>query len=292
MESMLDIPFYMHHALQQSPHEEWNDEPPTDPFWGSPHQNTYVGPRAKWLLASALHSLNLNFDDEIAIITTSQDTYVSTCVSVTAFNFAAINRIVTNKTKVVIVIYEFGYLDNTIVERINQWRASGITVIEDCAHIIGERICGRSVGSFGDFALYSLPKVLPAIAGGMLRTNYTVKLPTLTSDELDKTAHCRKAIEYYLPRFAWFNRKRKNLFALFSKKTFQNFTLHPACTEAIPTYIGFLSQSKKQIESAAPGIEWGATLRGDLLYLPNNPLIPHHFYIKAIRLLLNLHNYK
>src|ERR1700733_3274195 len=64
------------------------------PFDSSRHE--YWGPAGRWLLGSWLGRLGLDRSDVITILTTSQEQYVSICVSVTAFNHAAVARVVTD----------------------------------------------------------------------------------------------------------------------------------------------------------------------------------------------------
>src|SRR5262249_26289220 len=145
--------------------EEIYSSPVGDPFGGAPALS-YLGPRARWLYNAVLASLDLKRTDEIAILTTTQDVYVSICVSVPAFNYCRIARTVTEATKVVVIIHEFGYAFPDLAARVSEWRARGITIIEDCAHVVGLALDGGFVGSFGDYALFSLSKILPTPVGG------------------------------------------------------------------------------------------------------------------------------
>jgi dTDP-4-amino-4,6-dideoxygalactose transaminase len=45
--------------------------------------------------------------------------------------------------------------------------AHGLVMIEDCARALGARIAGRLVGSFGHYAMFSLPKCAPVRTGGL-----------------------------------------------------------------------------------------------------------------------------
>lgn len=48
---------------------------------------------------------------------------------------------------------------------------SGMVLVEDCALSLFSEVDGRSVGSFGDYAVFCLYKTLPTIDGGMLVQN-------------------------------------------------------------------------------------------------------------------------
>ena len=69
-----------------------------------------------------------------------------------------------------IVIHELGYVDTSFPDRCKEWRTRGIKVLEDCAHVAGVSVGSGKVGDFGDAALFSLCKVIPAPVGGLLRT--------------------------------------------------------------------------------------------------------------------------
>ncbi len=47
----------------------------------------------------------------------------------------------------------------------------GVTLIEDCAHTINGYYKGRRLGSIGDYALFSIHKILSTENGGMLQIN-------------------------------------------------------------------------------------------------------------------------
>ena len=47
----------------------------------------------------------------------------------------------------------------------------GLALIEDCAHALFSRLGDRSLGTFGDLAIFSPWKSLPLPDGGLLRVN-------------------------------------------------------------------------------------------------------------------------
>lgn len=252
--------------------------PEGDPFAGDGMPCQYVGPTGRWLLAGLLSSLGLRREDEIAILTTSGETYVSTCVSVTAFNHARISRVVTPATRVVILIHEFGYVLDDAAARIARWQAEGITVIEDCAHVMGLRIDGATVGGLGDFALYSLPKLVPVESGGVLRARRALALPALSEAQKETTRRAAEAATTYLPKIGWLNRRRLENAAAIERHLPPRFARFRPSRRAVPWLFGMLSPERDAVVSATPEVEWGSTLRADLLYLSTNPLIAPEIY--------------
>lgn len=277
----IEIPIYMHSLLNEKWEELIKIEKESNPFRGSNFSYEYFGPRAQWLLSSVLSSLNLTRQDEIAILTTSDETYVTICVSIPSFNFAKISRVVTEKTKVVIVIHECGYIYPDIERKVEQWRAAGIAVIEDCAHIIGAEVNGRTVGSFGDYALFSLTKVIPGKAGGLLRTNHKIKLSSMNQNEQEVTKIGSKAANKYLSKYLFFNRRRIEKHqilkdGLVGKEFFETSLI------SVPYFTGIISNDKNKIQNLLAWVEWGATLRNNLLYIPTNPLVENVYYQNII----------
>ena len=273
MERRVKIPLLPAEAMTP----EWGSRlaamPDADPFGGQPGVQNYFGPSGRWLLDVALGSLGLERSDEITILTTSGETYVSTCVSVTAFNHCRIGRAPTASTRAIILIHEFGYVCDDVVRKIAEWQGRGITVIEDCAHVAGLDVEGAPIGSFGDFALFSLPKIVPAPSGGLLRTRRRLSLPGMTDDMEEATARGLQAAERYLGKVAGLNARRLENAAAIAKHLPSGARAFVPSSVAIPWVFGVLTKRRDAIRAAIPDVTWGATLRSDLLYVPTNPMI-------------------
>lgn len=276
---MFDIPIYMHTLLTSELEEEICDMEDEPFLEKGKFKDTYFGPRAAWLLSNILSSLELDRSDEIAILTTSGETYVSTCISITCFNFSKISRVVSKNTKVIILIHEFGWIMDDLEEKVKVWKENGICIIEDCAHIAGIKFDGKMVGEFGDFAIFSLPKIIPVTAGGLLKTNYKIKLKYMNLKEEHQMQQGLKSAEHYLPKINWFLNRKYKKYKL-AKIFFDTLIFEPS-ERGCPFFICLLedriSEKKKSIE----GIEFGATLNMNKLFIPNNPLVTdEQYYIK------------
>jgi len=269
----IKIPIFTYSLLTPALKHKIEAQTDGDPFSDSQPMKEYYGPNAKWLLDGVLRHLNILRKDEIAILTTSDERYVSTCVSITCFNYAKISRVVGPNTKVVIVIHEFGYVYPDINNYVNKWKERGIVVIEDCAHIIGCDIDGKKVGSFGDYALFSLPKIIPARAGGLLRTTKNIKIPVLNSNLVQLTNIGIDDAEKYLPKYKFFNEGRLKRAELLKSQINGLHNIFEPSHPAVPYFLGIVTSEKSKIEASLPWIEFGATLRNDLVYIPTNPLV-------------------
>jgi dTDP-4-amino-4,6-dideoxygalactose transaminase len=134
----------------------------------------------------AINSLNLNDDDEII---TQANTYVATCFGVTnnnrklklvdidedtyQMNLLELERNITNKTKVVIIVHLTGSCCNMdeLMIIINKYN---LILIEDCSQSHGAYYKNKRLGSYGLFSTFSFypSKNLGAFGdGGAICTN-------------------------------------------------------------------------------------------------------------------------
>ncbi|MDG4654787.1 DegT/DnrJ/EryC1/StrS family aminotransferase, partial [Chryseobacterium arthrosphaerae] len=137
-------------------------------FFGKTHEYFLSGKEA---INQALRFYNLESNDEVLILTTTSNLYVSSCVTKEIEKFCQWSREKTNKTKLIFVIHEFGkvYPD---MERIKSYN---IPIIEDCAMSMLSNNSQHQTGQYGDFTIYSVPKFFPIQFGGILRINNNYK---------------------------------------------------------------------------------------------------------------------
>ncbi|MET3112920.1 hypothetical protein AAKU52_000639 [Pedobacter sp. CG_S7] len=132
-------------------------------------------------LNMALQSLNLNPNDIVSILTTSQNFYISGCVTREIEKFCKWDREVTSSTKVIFVNHEFGFPFGGMEEL----RNFNIPIIEDCAYSFSSQSKNSIVGHVGDFVIYSFPKFFPIQIGGMLAFRNNLELyKELPSEDL------------------------------------------------------------------------------------------------------------
>lgn len=118
-------------------------------------------------IEEALKNYNLSSSDIITILTTSQNFYISSCVTKTIEKFCKWNREITSATKVILVNHEFGYPYQNM-EKVVQL---GIPIIEDCCTTFFSQNNQQMIGHYGDFSVYSFPKMFPIQVGGILVSN-------------------------------------------------------------------------------------------------------------------------
>jgi hypothetical protein len=134
-----------------------------DNFFGKHHYFTRSG---KESIFQALCQYKLQPSDEVLIVTTTQNKYISTCVTSQIERICRWSRSMSDHTRLIFINHEFGY----ICEEVNQYKTYGLPIIEDMAYSL---FSGRDTlaGGQGDFTIYSLPKIFPVQMGGVLRVN-------------------------------------------------------------------------------------------------------------------------
>src|SRR5215831_13881044 len=120
-------------------------------------------------IALILEDCGLKPSDEVLVTTTFNKPNVSSCVTSTIFNYCKPSRVLSNSTRAVLVIHEFGVPHPQITELRSLCDDREIPLIEDCAHSVDSRWPdGSIVGSVGDYVIYSLPKIFPIASGGLV----------------------------------------------------------------------------------------------------------------------------
>lgn len=278
MASGLTIPILIRDAETIEWRERVAAAPDSHLFAGSEDWHEKFGPSGRWLIAAALAGQELKRTDEIAIVTTSDETYVSLCVSVTAFNFARISRVVTSATRVIILVHEFGLVLDDVTQRVADWKAAGITVFEDCAHLIGVTVDGAEIGTLGDVSFFSLPKIIPATSGGLMRSRTAVALPNMSPHEVRLTEDGKIAAQRYLLKIGYLNALRRRNADTIAACAPASLTRFLQGHKGLPWVYGLLHPAALKIKAAYPHVDWASTLRGDLLYLPTNPAVEPDSY--------------
>ena len=80
-------------------------------------------------------------------------------------------RIEHSNVKAVLLIHYFGFPQTSLCDIVELCKKRGIILIEDCAHTISSSFDGRRLGEFGDFSFFSIHKIVPSRAGGILQIN-------------------------------------------------------------------------------------------------------------------------
>lgn len=120
-------------------------------------------------LTNLLVHLGMSRKDELYITTTYDYPCVSSHVTSTVFNICKPSRVLTDATRAILVIHEFGVAHPNINKLLAIAAEGDLAVIEDCAHTFLSRTPeGRAVGTMGDWTLLSFPKYWPVVWGGAI----------------------------------------------------------------------------------------------------------------------------
>ena len=126
----------------------------------------------KTAIYKALEYYQLKKDDTVTILTTSNNFYISGCVTAEIEKFCNWSREMTPKTKVIFVNHEFGHPYENLVA-LKKYK---LPIIEDCAHTFFSKDENNTMGRIGDFVIYSFPKMFPIQIGGLLVSNIKTEI--------------------------------------------------------------------------------------------------------------------
>lgn len=143
-------------------------------------------------LALAYYKLKEN--DVVTILTTSQNFYISSCVTKEIEKFCKWSRKFETNTKLVFVNHEFGYpyLD------LRKLKDHKLPIIEDCAHSLFSKDKNNDIGQVGDFVIYSFPKIFPLQIGGLLVSNLPERIDNNNQIGKEGLRHIKNVLSYYI----------------------------------------------------------------------------------------------
>ena len=165
-------------------------------------------PKGRDALYAALCSYNLRKEDVVTVLTTSNNFYISKCVTGTIDKICKWNREVCPQTKVIVFNHEFGYPRRDIKE-VAQY---GLPIVEDCAHTFYDN--DPEIGRYSDYVVYSLPKAFPMQMGGILKTKK--KIDIVTDSKVEHYVFGNLSV--HLDKISEYENKRRTNFANYCKK--------------------------------------------------------------------------
>jgi rRNA-processing protein FCF1 len=193
----------------------------------------------KEAIAIALKHYNLKSEDVVTILTTSQNFYISSCVTKEIDKICKWNREILPETKLLFVNHEFGYP----YPQMDKLVALGLPIIEDCCTTFFSQDREEKVGKYGDFAVYSIPKFFPIQIGGILVSNKSDStLKSMLSTE--QRQHIVNVMSHSLKNVDEMLRKRKSNFE-YATKLYANtgFNLRFENDDAIIPYAMLLKNN-------------------------------------------------
>jgi hypothetical protein len=224
--------------------------------------------------------LSLEPAEEIYVTTTSNSPYVSGCVSSAIFKYCKPSRVLSPKTRAIVVIHEFGVPCKTVIQLKDLAQSRGIPLIEDCAHAIGSKIEGKEIGTIGDYAIFSLPKIFPVPYGGLLTGRNPVN-KDLSSLKAAKIEQLKPALGQVVPLHPQYAETRRQnyqyLTALFESANLKPF--FEVTADIVPYVFPLVTDNFEEIvEVISPWVE-------SYIWHGNNIVIlPVHQFVTSLQL--------
>lgn len=156
-------------------------------------QYTYNGREAIQL---ALEHYQLQPNDLVTILTTSQNFYISSCVTKKIESFCQWNREIVPETKLIFVNHEFGYPYPEMEKLV----ATGLPIIEDCCTTFFSQDESGKLGQYSDFSVFSFPKFLPLQIGGLLVNNVNHAVNQSSALDDNEKEHIQNVLSHYLKK--------------------------------------------------------------------------------------------
>ncbi len=235
-----------------------------------------------------MEHFKLSLEDEVYISTTTNSTYVVTCVSATLFNYAKISRVLTPKTKLIYVIHSFGFFNRDIFRLREIANKLNIPLVEDCAFAFDSITDNTLHGTIGDLTIYSLPKIFPIEYGGILsytkRYNFDKRMDSYLDEELKK----------WLPKLDALKERRK-LNYNYLLKNIKKPSIYSKISDENPFMFGFIDKNYDDIDNDFDNIyqtfskdkEFGRTHVKNEVHLPTNSFIDLNEYDEIINRINN-----
>ncbi len=172
--------------------------------------NYVVTVSGKAAISLALQNYNLQKDDNVLIITTTGNKYISSCVTKTIEQFCSWTRAYNEKTKLIFVNHEFGFPFTNW----QQLKDYNLPIVEDRAYSLFSTD-NKTTGLTGDFVIYSLPKWFPMQMGGILQSNSDVPLTDERQTETQQVL--LNLLNYHLSEKNQLIEKRRQNYECFTK---------------------------------------------------------------------------
>ena len=134
------------------------------------------------------------------------------------------------------------------------------------------------MGAFGDYAVFSLPKLLPMERGGILVMPEHGDIPATPAS----LSSIQEELNSLLPYLPWLSDRRKSCFSALRKTIAQFEPFFEMTKEITPFFFGIWTDRTPQIRLDFPNVDWGSTMHDNLLLVPTNPLITTQAIVEAV----------
>lgn len=221
----------------------------------------------------ALAYYNLQPDDVVTILTTTENFYISSCVTSEIEKFCRWSRKLETGTKVIFVNHEFGYPYKNLAAL----RSHGLPIIEDCCTTFFTEDKQTPMGAVGDFIVYSFPKFFPIQVGGLLVSNLKTPLhtPVVPTAELQ---YYKNVLSHYITNTDEILKARRQCYELLrsSLQELHLFERFPLTEGVVPSVFMF---KKGDVKIDLPELKtylWAHGIQCSVFYGEESFFIPAH----------------
>jgi len=169
-------------------------------------------PQGRWAIYSIFKWFKITNQikegEEVCIKTTTESPYISRHVTEPIEASCSISREINDKTKAVFVIHEFGFLHPEIEKLKKVCDDKNIILIEDCAYAFSS----SSAGEYGDYLIYSFPKMFPLQFGGLLigkKFEFEYIWDNFACADVKKEEICKDYLSNFIPKLDEICKKRR-----------------------------------------------------------------------------------
>lgn len=222
----------------------------------------------------ALRNYNLQPNDLVTILTTSENFYISSCVTKEIECVCRWNRELTPETKIIFVNHEFGYPH----PQMEKLKATGLPIIEDCCTTFFSQDNAGKLGQYGDYSVYSFPKFFPVQIGGLLVANGNRSVKNSEELNAEQKQYIQNAMGFHLRNEKQLLEKRKQNFQyaqqLFSKSGFS--TRFETTQNTVPSALLLKNNSQIQDLNALKNHLYAHGIQNSVFYGEEAFFLPVH----------------
>jgi hypothetical protein len=250
-----------------------------------PNQNHILTLNARGAIEQAIQILGLSKNDTVTIFTTTNNLYISSCVTNVIEKYCQWNREINNNTKAILLNHEFGYC----IENINYYKSLNIPIIEDFAHSFDANNSTNTATTSGDFLVFSLSKYFPSQLGGVLVYNKEYQLSTNIDPDTDR--YIANSISPYIEQLGDIKKIRLKNYHYFCK-LFKTINIYPHFKlekDSIPAVFCFdvptnIDLNKLKIYTNNHGIESSVFYGTNAFFVPSHQNLKHEdiYYIFTV----------
>lgn len=255
-------------------------------FRGKPY--TFF-PRAMYAISTLVKALKregaIGNDDDIWITTTTDSPYVSSCVTSAIEQTTRVSRNLTDHTRAIFVVHEFGFPHPRLRELRHIADERGFPLIEDCAYGWGS----EGTGALGDYVIYSLTKAFPLQFGGYLvgrRFSHDELWEHYSCSDRGKEQFTEERLASWLLQEEQAKRQRRENYTWYTELFGQERTFFPLTEGVEPGAYLLRTESEVRMQDISAfvrpfGIECGNYWRNSAIILPVHQRITsaHREYI-------------